>query len=274
MTDAELDTLAKEILTFVVARLLSLDNDLLDAEVRAMADGELVVSYSGQHAEGYGGFICQFISLEPIKKILIECERAFNDSPKIEPPAKSDDSARLASIQKMAEIATTHLLGSFRTRIGHMLVEAVEDCNLIAKSALSGVIAGHFTETADIRLDIESAADRVAERKRIWLRKHVSSLPNTLSERGRGRIPKSDAEREQDRAEYDEKVKQAYRYLRLKLGKKPKKKQVAQALGEGGINPKTFKDSSLQSFRAKLDRLGVDYDKIALGVESELNNKS
>src|SRR5205823_3075448 len=134
--DAELDTLAKEILTFVVARLLSLDNDLLDDEVLATDDGELIVRYSGQVAGGYGEFICQYMSLEPIKKILIECERIFDDAPEIAPPTKPLEYARLGTIQKMGEIAATHLLGSFRSRIGETLREAVEDCSLIARTSL------------------------------------------------------------------------------------------------------------------------------------------
>ena len=288
MNDADLHALASKILAKVIAHITSVDHHPLH-EVRQTDDGELVPTYGGESQEGYGAFLCEYMPLVATKSLIRECERLF-DNFNIEVydkqtgesqtrsgmPSPSPQEVRAYAVEIMTECALLHTLGSFRVRVADVLEEALHDSSLLAQCVLAELIAARLEGIefrADAREEIENAAQRVAGKKRLLLRNAIKGLPNVLAERGRGRIPKSDSERQRECQEYRIKVEAAYRAVRLKVGRKPTKVSVADELGEGGRNPKGS-DTRLNSFNLKLRRLDINYDEIVAKVEAELHNNS
>ena len=293
MTDDEIDTLAKDILTKTITQVYGWDEAREHFhDVEEMESGELIPIYAGTSTDGYGSFRCEYMPLAAIKKIIVDCARMFDDYTVVVNDKQSGQSlkkkiseghvpeSRDDAIRRMAEHATLHMIASFRGRQTDLLVEVVKDSMLIAGSVLTAMVARLISKalpgemTADVRDDIEGAAKRVAENKRALLRRSISGLPHILAERGPGAPTKPQAEREREGKDYAARVEDAYRKLRTESGKTPTKTSVAKELGEGGLNPQTGKDSSLSAFGNKLRRLKVDYDAIAKKVEEELNNNS
>lgn len=288
MTDAEIDALAREILTQAVKEISDWDSSYFDSINDELNNGDLIVTFAGTGPEEQGSFACEFMPLGTIKNLIKACE-AIHDKSLLSlretlgnhaAVTQYFGPARQTSIQQMAWHATLSLLAFFRLRLGNTIDGAIEDSKFIAESLIAGAVARRLNQLApnvaiaDMRDEIEAAGKRASEIKQAWLRSHIEGLPHVITKTRRGAPIKSQFVRERERAEYKVKVEAAYRRQRAKAGKRPTKTSVAKDLGEGGINPKTFKDSSLQAFRAKLDRLGIDYDAIVLSIESELNNKS
>ena len=86
MTDAEIDSLAKEILIDAISKLKATDERAF-LSVRKITSGELIPTYSGTSPEGYGSFICEYMPLDPIKKLLTDCEAIFDDVTSVEAEA-------------------------------------------------------------------------------------------------------------------------------------------------------------------------------------------
>lgn len=291
LTDAEVDSLAREILTEVIAEINDWNGPPFE-DIEETEDGEPIPIFGATSEEGYGSFRCEYMPLAAVKKIVVECERIFdNFTVRVSgiPSGKSVEQriseghlpeSRSTSIRSMAACSVMHLLASFRERMCDVLEENVKDCEVIAESLLASVVGEQVKRavagkvTADVRSDIEKAAERVAERKRTMLRVAINGLPHVLAERGRGAPAKSPEEKEREAKTYAAKVEGAYRKLRLETGGKPKKIKVAKELGAGGLNRDTGIDSSLQAFNNKLKRLGITYDLIAKKVEDELNTNS
>ena len=296
MIDAEIDTRARDLLTRII-------NDINDWPVSPLEktleteSGELIPVYGASSTEGYGSFRCEYMPLDAIKKMLFECERIYGEFEIIISDKLTGESVkksvseidtpenRATAISLMSYCATLHLISYFRIKVCGLLEECVRDCELIAESALAALLSAGYSEvlageitpdqiTADARTEIEKAAKRVAEQKRVLLRKAIRGLPNVIAERGPGAPVKSSAEREREGRAYAARVEDAYRKVRLETGSKPTKTKVAKELGEGGVNPRKGSDTSLSAFGNKLRRLNVDYDAIVRKVESELNNNS
>jgi len=289
MTDTEIDALAREILTRIVE-----DQNIapLFVEVLVTEGGEPIPVYGAMSQEGYGAFRCEYMPLGAIKKIISECETIFDEftiegtekQTGVTLEKKISDSisaeTRAVGIRVMAESAAFHMISSFKSRLRELLKEAVEDGAVVANAVVAAVVGqrlralkiGDFT--ADARIDIQKAAEQSAAKRRALIADSIKRLPHVMTERGRGRTPKSDLTREREREEYAKKVEDAYRSRRLKERKPPKKMDVAGDLGEGGINPKTGSDSRTNAFNLKLERLDINYDEIARKVEDQLHNNS
>jgi hypothetical protein len=200
MTDEKIDLLARKILTQVIADVNEMDSlrEVLETEA-----SELTIVVSGTSDDGYGSFRCEYMPLDAIKKIIVECEAiydAFLVTVADKQTGKSVEKTliefapenRDTSISFMAELATLHLVGTFFYRVGEVLVEDVKDSELLANGVLAQVVAHVFIEqglvhpVADARSDIDKAAERVANTKRVMLRHHFGALPNVVAERGRG----------------------------------------------------------------------------------------
>lgn len=291
MTDEEVDSLAREILTTVVTEINDWDNPPFD-DVEETEGGELVLIYGATSTEGDGSFRCEYMPLAAVKKIIVACDRIFEDFTITLVDKQSGESmktkiseghlpeSRMDSISMMAECSTYHLIASFRDRLCGLLEDAVKDYDVVAESLLAAVVSESLAEvvpgkiTIDARGDIEQAAERWAEKKRVMLRKVINGLPHVIAERGRGAPAKSPEEREREAKAYAARVEDAYRKLRIESGGTPTKTSIAKELGEGGVNPRKGSDTSLSAFGNKLRRHKVDYDSIAKKVEDELNNNS
>lgn len=296
MTDDEIDTLAKDILTKIIGELDGRAGaPKYFQDVQERESGELVPVYAGTSTKGYGSFSCEYMLLAAVKTVIVDCARMFDDYTVIVTDTQTEQSVkrkisegrtpvnRDSFIRVMAERATLRMVTSFRGRLAEVMTEVVNDATLIAKStlaALVGTLGTLLSEdvpdnlTADLRAEIEEAAKRVAENKRALLRRLISGPPHIIAERGPGAPAKSRAEREREGKDYTARVEDAYRKLRAELGRTPTKTSVAKELGEGGVNPRKGSDTSLSAFGNKLRRLKVDYDAIAKKVEDELNNNS
>jgi hypothetical protein len=291
LTDAEIDNLARELLTSAVNQVLEWDPHFFH-EIHEMENSELIPVYGATLNESYGSFLCEYMPLATIKKLVVECEQVFDEfaalmanKPTLSDQAKKTISEHLSrgrdvAIKGMAKSTALHLIAFFESRLFDTVVEAVEDCKLIAGAQIAVTLAVQLNEitpgavAVDARAEIKEAAERVANKKRKFLQEHIDKLPHLITERGPGAPPKSQIKREREREDYSAKVEAAYRRLRLEIGKTPTKTSIAKELGEGGTNPRTGSDSSLTAFGNKLRRLKVDYDAIAEKVEVELNNNS
>jgi hypothetical protein len=285
MTDAEIDALAREILTYAIHTVLDWDSDFFH-EVLRLPDGELIPIYGATSDEKIGSVLCELVPLPIVKQVIVESERIldeFVESLKSQPLSdhnlrmirKTYAKSRGRTIKLMARSATLHLIAFFHTRLGDLLGEAIEDCEGVAEAYLTGSFAMALDSYApepvkvDARKGIEKAAERVANRKREFLRDSIQDLPFVITKTRRGAVPKSLTVREREREEFTAKIESAYRTRRELTGKKPTKKSVAEQLRMGGVNPRTGTDSRLNTFNTKLKRLGVNYDAIAARIEVE-----
>src|SRR5437660_1256964 len=78
MTDAEIDALARRLLTDAVQTILSWDAKFFH-EIYELDGGELVPVYGAESQEGYGAFLCEYMPLATIKKLIKDCEEIFDD---------------------------------------------------------------------------------------------------------------------------------------------------------------------------------------------------
>jgi ribonuclease HII len=289
MTDAEIDALARELLTEAIHNIFGWNPEFF-SEVLRLPDGELIPVYSARSEEGYGMFLCELRPLEAIKTIIVESEKIYDEfilsmdsKPLTDHNRQMIKSAlntgRDRTLRHMARQSAMQLITYFHTRLLDTLEEAVEDSKIIAEGFIAISLAKSLDKYApepvkvDARKAIDHAAERVAKKKRKALTEQIKGLPHLVTHRGRGAPRKSKTTRDRERQAYTEKVRDAYRKLRIAAGQKPTKTSVGKELNEGGISPKTFEDSSLWAFRAKLKRLDLDYDAIVREVENELNKK-
>lgn len=183
MTDAEIDALAKNALAYALKRLETDKGHFLNS--RLNSKGEPVLTFAGASSEGLGAFRVEFLPLDPIKKLVVECESIFDGFTtrgKTRPSPKD----RSMSIRIMAEIATNYLVDTFGLRIGDALTETVEDCGLVAQTVMAAVVAELGAPITDMRPEIKKAIDRIGDKKRALLFAFIKALPNVLLERGRG----------------------------------------------------------------------------------------
>jgi hypothetical protein len=257
--------------------------------VDEMDGGELIPIYGATFVDSYGSLLCEYMALATVKKLIVECEQVFDDfAAQIDnKPELADQPRRVISehlsrgrddaIRGMAKSATLHLIAFFQSRLFDTVVEAVEDCKLMANAQIAVALATQLNEIApgaisvDARAKIDEAADRVAEKKRTMLRDHIAGLPHLLTKRSRGAPLKPPHRRKLEREAYATRVEAAYRKVRERDGRKPTKVSVAAELGVGGIDPRRGSDTRLNAFANKLRRLGIDYEAIADKVESELH---
>src|SRR5437763_1885002 len=78
MTDAEIDALARELLTDAIQQAFGWNPNFFN-EVLRLPDGELIPVYAGKSEEGYGSFLCEFKPLAAIKTIIVESEKIYDD---------------------------------------------------------------------------------------------------------------------------------------------------------------------------------------------------
>lgn len=239
--------------------------------------GEYGAIYSGTSQEGYGSYSCRYMPREAVRRIVVYCDRQFEDFLTTTDGVAREivEANRDISIKSMVDVAVLHLVSSFGSRLQEVMEEIVDESHLISGGLVAASVSrylGQITKReymADGRAQIEQAVKRVAKRRRTLLRTYLKALPNVMVEKRRGAKPKSESERSAASVKYASQVERAYRRVREKQGRRPKKKEIAIELREGGINPKTFGDSRLNAFNLKLKRLNVDYSAIAKRVEDE-----
>src|SRR6266404_2616662 len=234
MTDAEIDVLARELLTYSIKEIIGWDAHFFH-EVYDMDEGGLVPVYAAESEEGHGAFLCEFMPLATIKTIIVQCEDIFDDfkshmtDKAVDAHAKEMVYERLTkardyAIRGMAKSAALNLIAFFQAKLCDTLEEAIEDCKLIANAHVAAAMALQFDEVApglmkiDAREEIEKAALRVAEKKRNMLRDHIKDLPHMVTKRGPGAPVKSQFAREIERENYSTEIEAAYRKRREKQG--------------------------------------------------------
>lgn len=284
LTNGEIDSLAREVLSRVLEHS-RLNQTSLFADLQKGEDGSLIPIYEASQPS-YGGFSFSYHVLPAIKKIVSDCDSLVDDwaSPFPEPQTQQlQDEAKehqVELVRRMANVAALQLVVAFRQRLCETVEDAVEESLVISRGLLAAATIERLKKQdveaiiADARPEIEKAVERSARKRRDLLRTYLKLMPNILTARGRGAPAKSATQRETERREYIAKVQDVYRDLYVTRGQKPKKTLVAKTLGEGGINPRTGSDSSLQAFNLKLKRLQISYDDVVRSIDEELNNNS
>jgi hypothetical protein len=293
LTDVEIDTLARAIIARILEDPRARASGIFD-KVLLTEEGEFVPVYGATSYEGYGSFLCEFMPLAAVRRIIIESERLFDEFSiqlsdtesgiQVEKRLNvaTSDEDRQSAIKTMAEVASLHLIESFRVRLCELLEDAVSESSIIANAALASVVAQYMKRTeaeaveitADARPDLEQALKAANAKRRALLVRYINLLPNILAERGRGAPAKSPIQRQRERDAYLAKIETAYRKLRAAEGKKPRKINIATELGEGGINPKSGTDSRLNAFNVKLNRLGINYSDLVERIEKDYSSNS
>ncbi len=278
MTDAELDTLANEILREILTENIGWVRSAVQ-ELSQTDSGELYPTFEGTSTEGHGSFVCKLFLLATVKTLIGSCEDIF-DSFDLEVSDREsgltkvkkiseghDPKSRSESIRMMAECATYHVVTTFRSRLGDLLDETVADSKLMAECLLGAVVGQTLADaipgkmTGDARAEIDKAVKRVSDKKQGMLVYYLSHLPFILAKSKVGRpsgSKKPERKKKQDKAEFESKIEKTVRALFHTLGRKPFKYEVAEALGIGGLSS-TGSDSRINSFNNKLTRLGIDY---------------
>ena len=161
-------------------------------------DGEPIPRFEGESPDGYGAFICEYMPLDAAVTLIFECEQ-FYERARAEYQFSvifNGDEPR-ETVRRMATIATKVLLNNMQGALSTAITESFLTASLIGKSFLEALMArgteslGKQLEVpvsavADRRKDVEEAARRVADNKRIHLRGLLSRLPNMVAETRRG----------------------------------------------------------------------------------------
>jgi hypothetical protein len=289
MTDAEINALAKEILTKTLLEVNKVAPQVLRIERKS--NGDPFMEFVGTSKLGLGGFRCQYDPLPSIKQLIIESEKLYDDfavtitdkqtkKTTTEILGESPSEDRNGIIGSMAHVAALMMVGAFYPKLCELLGDGFQEAKIIAEGVLKTTVASQldtdeiigYADT-DMSLTVDQAVKKVAERKEKYLRDYLSTLPHVIAKRGPGRLAKSKFHANLEAIDYAAKVERVYRTLRVEKGRPPTKVSVAGELGEGGINPRGG-DSRLNAFNLKLGRLGVNYEEIAEKVEADLHSKS
>jgi hypothetical protein len=190
-TDAEIDALARDILTHVLKDFgAQLPSNLF--QVFQADNGEEVAIYADTSLEGDGSYACQYMPIDPSKKIVKYCELVYDDFIAQNEVHPTFEEFRNIAIKCMADCAILHLVASFPQRLRDLLEDVVEDSYAIASGFLAASLVRYFRTTGqgqfsvDMKLQVEKAIKRAADRKRALIRQHVSAIPYVRPERGRG----------------------------------------------------------------------------------------
>lgn len=252
MTDEELDSIASEVFDLALDRVRGWSTRYFyDVNERqAVLYGEP------------GNFRFAVFALPVVKKIIRECD-ALLDTFDVA-------SGRDAFIKQLAEATATHFIGSLGSRVNDTISQAAVDCKVIAHALIVSTLneAKPSSVSPDLRWLVSDAGERVAAEKEAFLRLHIGQLPH-LTTQGPGRPAVTALARELEQQKYSEQIEGVYRRLRDQLRRKPKKIEVADALGAGGISFQTGRDTRLNTFNNKLKRLGIDYSSLIAQVDSE-----
>jgi hypothetical protein len=184
MTDAEIDALAREILTYTVTEVLDWHPDIPHHVLR-LPDGELRPVWATV------SYVFEFMSLEMIKAIIVECGNILDEFVlSLEAQKNLGKSNKLAlkttykkgrarTVKMMAQQATLHMIAFFHNRLADMLDDTIEDGKVIAETYLGVTFAKMLDPYASepVKLDaskgIKAAGERVAANKEKFLREGI-----------------------------------------------------------------------------------------------------
>jgi hypothetical protein len=282
MTDAEINALAQEIAQRVATDINEIAPEA--CRLNQKADGSPFLEFVGTSKLGWGSFKCAYDPLPPIKTLIAESEKIYDEfevtltnkrtnetSVKRLGSLEGEDRAKIIGL--MARVAGLYVVGAVYPRLTEMIGDGFHDGKLMAEATLIMAVASSpdtedeilsYAKT-DMTDAVEAAASDAASRRKKFLEDRLQSAPYVIAARGPGRKPKTVYQLKHETADYTAAVEAAYKTQRIAAGCPPTKTSIAEALGEGGINPNTGGDSRLNTFNLKLARLGVNYDEIAQG---------
>jgi hypothetical protein len=258
-------------------------------------DAPPIAVYANTSDKGFGSFICKYWLLDPVEKIIANCEHIFDnltltaqvkDNPEQTEvinfrEEEREPGFREKTVRDMANFATRSFVLSIRSQIVDAIADSFEDSVFLAQSALANDIAeshdastdAHVALTADSRPLIDQIANKAAKRKRELLVGLLGALPRIITKGRTGRPPGTTKPTEmfqKEKEEFISQIEAAVRKLALAASKVPTKTAVAGELGTGGVNPSTGNDTSLQAFHNKITRYGIDYDQLVFKVMRDL----
>ena len=178
-TDAEINALARDILTRILKDFGAHQPSNL-FQVFQAENGEQIALYADTSLEGDGSFACQYMAIDPSKKIVKYCERVYDNFIAQNEVHPTFEEFRDIAIRTMADCAVLHLVASFSQRLRDLLEDVVEDSYAIADGFLAASLVRYFRTTGqgefsvDMKLQVERAIKRAADRKRALVREHVS----------------------------------------------------------------------------------------------------
>lgn len=204
--------LASEILSEALNRWLgdALEHDQ-ESDYYVDEQGALWLEYVGVSKHELGAFRLDYKPEEAVERLVRECRDLVNKFEidcylrsekrrvKVYLKDRLNEDAREKMIEGLSWLATMMLLMGLKIHIGQALQHALEDGMLFAESALGNLIAETFREDggrveADVRSEIDKAAKKAAQERKVLLRKLLKTLPHLLSSRESGR-PKASRER-------------------------------------------------------------------------------
>jgi hypothetical protein len=191
LTDAEKDALARRILTRVLRDFGARLPPNLFKAIKS-ENGEHVAIFADTSLKGDGSFACQYMPIDPTKKIVKHCEHIYDDFIAQNEVHPTFEEFRNLAVELMAECAVLHVIASFSQRLRDLLEDVVEDSYAIASGFLAACLASYLIETdqgrfsVDMKAQVESAIKRAADKKRTLIREHITVIPHVRPERGRG----------------------------------------------------------------------------------------
>jgi hypothetical protein len=169
------------------------------------------LEYEGASKHELGAFRLDYKPEDAVERIVRECRDLVNnfefdcylkrEKRKIKVSLKdrlSDDTRERWS-KDLSRLATMMLFTALKTHVGEAMQHALEDGMIFAEAQLGNLLAKTFREgssivEADMRSDIEEAAQKAAQERKALLRMLLRTLPHILSKRESGR-PKASRER-------------------------------------------------------------------------------
>ena len=291
MTDAEIDALAREIFSEVVANVIAIAPHA--GRILHNSEDQPFLELGGVSKEGLGTFRYHYEPIPPIKKLIAESERLYDG---FEVTIKNAESGQIHTkqlkdlpggdrnqiIREMAFVAALQMVGEIFPNLIQLIRDSFRDARMIAEGALISIIASSpdaddealIYANTDMTDAIEEAVREISNRKRKILQDFLNGAPYVIASRNPGRKRKTVFQVKQEADQYSSAVEAAYRAERLAVGKKPTKISVATRLKEGGVDPTRGSDTRLNAFNLKLARYGINYEQIATKVEDELHNNS
>jgi hypothetical protein len=201
MTDAEIDSLAREVLVEAIGYVKMMAP--LAVQVVTTNTSEPCLEFVGISKQGYGSFRCIYRPLQPIKQLIAESAHIFDNFEITLTDKKTGEVSikavneyipehRDIAIEFMGKCAALLLVGSFYPRMGELFQDEFEDHKMMARAILAEWMVTCFESDefihnkTDMRAAIDLAVARVADRRRDSLRQRLTGLPNIVAQKGRG----------------------------------------------------------------------------------------
>jgi hypothetical protein len=259
-------------------------------QIRQERDGWLQLICKGIHPQGYGDIVLYYNLRKPALKMLTECERLFDalqvtchniTSGTIAPVYLKENvnsEFRNSAVADMFRVGLSTLIISMMLNMGRALEGMFLDAALIADGTLRHIATtvfvgqtyegdGEQVTVISVARDMHAQINNNISDNTKWRQKYLENLlkqiPQLIVATQRGRRPKDELEKYEEKQNEESRIAKVMRDL-IDKRERITKAAVARRLNIGGKN-------RTQSLTNKLELLGLEWNDMVTKAKSSTN---